>query len=167
MTFKLSDVCSWGNDRVAVSDLSAETYISTENMLPNKEGVTESSKLPDSIFVRGYRKGDVLLSNIRPYFKKIWQADRDGGCSNDVLVIRAKQELDPAFLYYLLSEDGFFDFTMATATGTKMPRGDKNAIMRYKVPNIDLKNQVRIAEFLSAIDGKIVLNKKINHHLFS
>ena len=108
MTFKLSDVCSWGNDRVAVSDLSAETYISTENMLPNKEGVTASSKLPDSIFVRGYRKGDVLLSNIRPYFKKIWQADRDGGCSNDVLVIRAKQELDPAFLYYLLSEEKYF-----------------------------------------------------------
>jgi type I restriction enzyme S subunit len=112
------------------------TYISTENMLPNKEGFTRSAGLPTVSHVQSYKAKDVLVSNIRPYFRKIWFADRDGGCSNDVLVLRASEKCFPEFLYYLLSDDSFFDYTTATAKGTKMPRGDKSAIMQYDVPDL-------------------------------
>lgn len=165
MTSKLSDLCTFVDGRVAVADLDLDSYISTENMLPNKEGIIRSAGLPTVNQTQAYQKEDVLISNIRPYFRKIWFADRDGGCSNDVLVLRAKEKVYPNFLYYLLSNDNFFDYATATAKGTKMPRGDKGAIMRYEVPNLPLDIQKEIADTLSALDGRIAENRKINHHL--
>jgi len=165
MKSRLSDLCAFADERIAVADLDLDTYISTENMLPNKEGITRSAGLPTVSQTQAYQANDVLISNIRPYFRKIWFADREGGCSNDVLVLRANKYVHPHFLYYLLSDDSFFDYTTATAKGTKMPRGDKSSIMRYEVPDLSLDIQVGIADTLSALDDKIILNKKINHHL--
>lgn len=105
------------------------------------------------------------MSNIRPYFKKIWFADFDGGCSNDVLVFRAKEGTDARFLYYVLADDAFFDYSTATSKGTKMPRGDKTAIMQYEVPHFDLPIQKKIAGILADIDDKIALNSNINKNL--
>lgn len=161
----LSDICSFADGRVAVAALDLDTYISTENMLPNKEGITRSAGLPTINQTQAYQTDDVLISNIRPYFKKIWCADRDGGCSNDVLVMRAKEGCDPGFLYYLLSDDNFFDYATATAKGTKMPRGDKSAIMRYEVPDLPIDVQVGISDTLSALDARIAENRAINNHL--
>lgn len=165
MTSKLSDLCVLADGRVAVADLDMDTYISTENMLPNKEGITRSAGLPTANQTQAYQVDDVLVSNIRPYFKKIWYADRYGGCSNDVLVLRAKDVCSPRFLYYLLSDDNFFDFATATAKGTKMPRGDKGAIMRYEVPDLPIGVQIGIADTLSALDARIAINRAINNHL--
>ena len=165
MTSELSDLCTFADGRVAVVDLGLDTYISTENMLPNKEGITRSAGLPTISQTQAYQADDVLISNIRPYFKKIWLADRDGGCSNDVLVMRAKEGCHPGFLYYLLSDDVFFDYATATAKGTKMPRGDKGAIMRYGVPDLPMDTQIGIADTLSVLDARIVENRAINHHL--
>lgn len=165
MTKMLSDLCSYADNRVAVATLGLNTYISTENMLPGKEGITQSSGLPTILQTQAYQAGDVLISNIRPYFRKIWFADRDGGCSNDILVLRAKERCNPGFLYYLLSDDSFFDYATATAKGTKMPRGDKSAIMLYDVPDLPIEVQCGIYDVLSALDARIANNKKINHHL--
>ena len=165
MKSKLSDLCSFADGRIAVADLDLDNYISTENMLPNKDGITRSAGLPIASQTQAYQSGDVLVSNIRPYFRKIWIADRNGGCSNDVLVMRAKEGCNPTFLYYLLSDDSFFDYATATAKGTKMPRGDKGAIMRYEVPDVPLDVQGNIAQMLVCLDDKIINNTKINHHL--
>ena len=167
MTFKLSDICTFADGRIAVADLDLNNYISTENMLQNKEGITRSAGLPTVNQTQAYQAEDVLVSNIRPYFRKIWYADRDGGCSNDVLVFRAKENVYPNFLYYLLSDDTFFDYATATAKGTKMPRGDKGAIMRYEVPDLPLDIQIGIADTLAALDARIAENRAINNHLAS
>jgi type I restriction enzyme S subunit len=108
---------------------------------------------------------DVLVSNIRPYFRKIWFADRNGGCSNDVLVFRALENCYPNFLYYALSDNNFFDYATSTSKGTKMPRGDKKAIMDYDVPKLPLPVQIAISEILSSLDAKITLNKRKNDYL--
>ena len=165
MTFRLSDICTFADGRIAVADLDLTSYISTENMLQNKEGITRSAGLPTVNQTQAYQAEDVLVSNIRPYFRKIWYADRDGGCSNDVLVFRAKENVYPSFLYYLLSDDTFFDYATATAKGTKMPRGDKGAIMRYEVPDLPLDIQIGIADTLAALDARIAENRAINNHL--
>ena len=165
MISKLSDYCYFADGRVAVTDLDLDSYISTENMLPNKGGITRSAGLPTVTQTQAYQVDDVLVSNIRPYFRKIWFADRNGGCSNDVLVLRAKDTCNPSFLYYLLSDNNFFDYATATSKGTKMPRGDKGAIMRYAVPDMSLDTQIEIAYTLSALDARIAENGKINHHL--
>ena len=165
MKCKLSDICSFRKGKVEVENLNVKNYISTENMLPNKYGITEASSLPTVSLTQEYKNGDVLVSNIRPYFKKIWQAQYDGGCSNDVLVFVPKTNTDKDFLYYVLADDDFFTYSMATSKGTKMPRGDKTSIMQYEVPLIDLQVQEKIASVLKALDKKIELNNEINNNL--
>ena len=165
MTSNLSDISYFVNEKINIEELNDSTYISTENMLPDKGGVTKSSGLPNANYTQCFSEGDILLSNIRPYFKKIWYATFNGGCSNDVLVLRAKSNVCSKFLYYVLSDDKFFEYDTATSKGTKMPRGDKVAIMKYSVPQYDLPTQEKIAVVLSSLDDKIELNNKINQNL--
>lgn len=165
MKYKLSDICEYAKEKIKISDLDENTYISTENMLPNKSGITQAASLPTQEQTQAFMKNDVLVSNIRPYFKKIWFATFDGGCSNDVLVFRAKNGINSRFLHYVLSDDSFFDYSMATSKGTKMPRGDKKAIMEYEVPKLSYEEQSKIASILEVIDEKIELNSSINKNL--
>lgn len=155
---RLSEVAYFSDKKTKI--ISQESYVSTENMIPNKGGVTLAETTPDVQSASKYLPNDILLSNIRPYFKKIWLSNREGSCSNDVLIIRAKNTIDPKFLYYVLSTDTFFDYDTLTSKGTKMPRGTKNAIMKYFVPNFSLPFQRRIAEILSAYDALIENNNK-------
>lgn len=165
MKCKLSDICDFRKGKVDVSNLTLKTYISTENMLPNKGGITVASSLPTVQLTQEYKKGDVLVSNIRPYFKKIWRAKYDGGCSNDVLVFQGNSNIDGNFLYYVLANDDFFAYSMATSKGTKMPRGDKTSMMQYEVSKFDKDTQKRIARILRSLDDKIELNIMINNNL--
>ena len=165
MKYNLSLLCEYRKGKVSVDGLNKDTYISTENMLPNKGGVIRATSLPTTSQTQEYKKGDVLVSNIRPYFKKIWQAEYDGGCSNDVLVFKANENTDKDFLYYVLADDAFFNYSMATSKGTKMPRGDKTSIMQYGVPHYDIVEQKKIACVLRLLDKKIEFNNKINNNL--
>ena len=128
----VSDVSKFVSGKVDVSTLGVENYISTENMLENRGGVSFATSLPSVPTVPGFSKGHVLISNIRPYFKKIWLARFDGGRSNDVLGFESTENECIEFLYNLLYQDAFFDFMMLTSKGAKMPRGDKGAIAGWK-----------------------------------
>ena len=162
MTSELGSICTYSKNKCLTSSLSNKTYVSTENMLPNRGGITDSSGLPDQAQVSSFARGEILVSNIRPYFKKIWKAQFSGGCSNDVLVFKANPGIDPDYLYYVLSDDRFFEYSTSTSNGTKMPRGDKKAILKYPVMVPSIEKQKKIALILSAIDGKIRLNNRIN-----
>ena len=159
-TYRLGDICDYVTSRTS----RIENYISTENMLPNKGGVCTPSNVPSGAAVE-YKVGDILISNIRPYFQKIWQADCNGACSADVLCIRANNKADSKYLYYLLSQQLFFDYVMAGAKGCKMPRGDKKQIMQWQISLPSLEEQRRIAGILGAIDDKIENNRRINTNL--
>ena len=165
MKYNLSSLCEYRKGKVSVDILNKYTYISTENMLPNKGGIVPATSLPNISQTQEYKKGDVLVSNIRPYFKKIWLAEYDGGCSNDVLVFKVNEDTDNTFLYYVLADDTFFNYSMTTSKGTKMPRGDKISIMQYEVPHYDIMEQRKIAQVLRVLDKKIELNNKINNNL--
>ena len=161
---ELSKICKYTTSRIDSALLNVDNYISTENMMQNKGGVVAASKVPSEKAVE-FRPGDILVSNIRPYFKKIWLADRSGGCSSDVLCIRALEGTDNVYLYYLLSQDSFFDYVMSGAKGSKMPRGDKNQFMKWDVDLPNIYEQRRIGQMLKSIDDKIALNNRINHNL--
>ena len=157
---ELKEISEYRTEKISTT-LIETNYISTENMLPEKGGITDSSYPPTSKTVSSFKTNDVLVSNIRPYFKKIWFADFDGGCSNDVIVFKSNDDnLIPKFLYYQLSKDEFFDFMMSGANGTKMPRGNRKAIPKFKLLLPPLHTQRRIADILSAYDNLIENNLK-------
>ena len=156
--YKLGEIASFVTEKVSVQDVKLEDYISTENMLPDKGGITIASNKPQEGSTTKYFNDTILISNIRPYFKKIWYADKVGGCSNDVLCFKAKDELVfSKYLYFLLSQDTFFDYVMLGSKGCKMPRGDKSHIMNWEISIPPLPTQRRIASILSSLDDKIDL----------
>lgn len=160
MRCRLNELATFVTEKINVTEICLENYISTENMLPNKEGVFKSDKLPNVKRVNRYEKGDILVSNIRPYFKKIWYADTDGGCSTDVLVFRATS-ISSKLLFLLLFQDYFFERMMLYSKGTKMPRGDKKAIMKIEF-NIPFENkQEKIVNIFFNINSKIQINTDI------
>ena len=166
MNCKLSEVCSYANEKVPTQSLTNRTYISTENMLPNMGGIISASSMPTLNAVTRIRQDDILLSNIRPYFQKMILADFEGGCSNDVLVLRVdKNKVLPEYLYYSLAHKGFFDYVTKTGKGTKMPRGDKTAIMQYEINVPNITAQKRIATILSSLDKKVKSNNRTNDNL--
>lgn len=151
--------------KISTKELNSKTYITTDNMLPNKEGIVEAKNIPKDITVTKFIKDDILLSNIRPYFKKIWLAEFEGGCSADVLVFRVNKNYNPIYIKYCLSQDLFFKYNMLGAKGSKMPRGDKNHILNFEIFDIDFSSQKSIAKTLLLLDNKIQLNNKINNEL--
>ncbi len=158
----LDDVAYYSKDKIEIKQLNSYNYVSTENLLPNIGGKDFIGSLPNVKNVTKYEENDILISNIRPYFKKIWNAKNSGGCSNDVLVIKAKDDINSKFLYYNLACDKFFDYVMSGAKGTKMPRGDKTHILNFNINFFSLKEQKSIANILSKLDEKIEVNNQIN-----
>lgn len=162
----LGKACKYSSEKIKLDELTLGSYITTDNILQNKQGVTIATNLPPqgNSFPK-YNAGNVLVGNIRPYLKKIWFADNDGGCSADVLVFDVKKGFYPKFVYYAMFQDDFFVHAMKGSKGTKMPRGDKNQIMEYQIPDIDFNSQKQIASVLSALDSKIAMNNRINSEL--
>lgn len=129
----LRDICTYSNKKIAISQLTHTSYYSTENMLPNKAGAMEASSLPQVDMTTGCLPYDVLVSNIRPYFKKIIRVETTCGCSTDVLCFHPVDTKYMSYMYRVLYDDSFFAYVMAGSKGTKMPRGDKQQIMKYPI----------------------------------
>jgi len=153
---KLGDLCVFVNKKCDVNDLNISTYISTENMLQDFEGVKVASKLPSKGSFTHFQKNDILFSNIRPYLRKVWQSVFEGAASNDVIVFRSKESNNCFFLTQILKSDSFIAHTMNGAKGVKMPRGDKKTMMEYilAVPPT-VTEQSKIAECLSEMESLI------------
>lgn len=158
--YELSELVNFVGEKIESNKVSLSTYVSTDNMKVDRGGVEPATKLPASKKFNHFRPSDTLFSNIRTYFRKVWLADFEGGASPDVLIFRTKNQniLKPEYLYYLLSDKKFVDYTVRTAKGAKMPRGDKSAIMQFKVyvpePNI----QESVVSSLIAFDHKLKAN---------
>ena len=161
---KLSNVSCYVTEKISVDSIDISEYITTDNLLQNKKGRVIAEKLPTQKVTR-FKKNDILIANIRPYLKKIWQADIDGGASSDVLVVRPNDVIDNNFLYYALTQDSFFEYVMKGSKGTKMPRGDKSQIMDFVIPDLEIDEQIKIGKLLKSIDQRIQINNQINQEL--
>ncbi len=162
---KLSSIADYVTDKISSNDIALREYVTTDCILQNKKGREIATNLPpQSCCLTCYQRGDVLIANIRPYLKKVWFADIDGGASSDVLVFRAKEGHSPSFLYAVLLQDSFFDYVMQGAKGSKMPRGDKEQILRYEMPTLSCSEE-SIGTFFLNLDQKIRLNEQINQNL--
>lgn len=155
----LGEVANYSKNRIAANKINLDSYVGVDNLLQNKKGKTFSSYVPTSGNLTKFTINDILIGNIRPYLKKIWKSNIIGGTNGDVLVIRINDEykiqLNSDYLYYLLSSDSFFDYNMQYAKGAKMPRGDKEAILKYSIPVPSLEEQERIVAILDQFDALV------------
>lgn len=158
---RLMDIAHYSKSRIAPAQLDTDSYVGVDNLLQNKQGKTTSSHVPKIGNLTRYEVGDILIGNIRPYLKKIWQAKNTGGTNGDVLVVsiknEVKKEISPDFLYHLLASDNFFAYNMKNSKGAKMPRGDKMTIMKYEIPLPSIAEQNKVVSVLSVFD-KLVNN---------
>lgn len=149
---RLNKLCEYRTNRG-----TGRNYIGTENMLKDFEGVAVENGESEGTGSL-YEPGDTLMSNIRPYLKKVWTADCEGACSTDVLVFHPTNVV-PDFLHYVIASDSFVTYVMSAAKGSKMPRGDKAHIMQMPVFAPDKDEQRKIADCLSSMDEVIQKSK--------
>ncbi|HBE5529706.1 TPA: restriction endonuclease subunit S [Escherichia coli] len=162
---KLKEVVDIITTKVDVSQISLCNYISTENMLTNFGGISIANSKPSTGKITKFHSGDILFSNIRTYFKKLWLADRTGGCSNDVIVFRPKKNINSNYILSVLMDQKFIEYTVLTSKGTKMPRGDKTAILDYEFNLAPDKYCQHIAKTNTLIFSKLKSNEVINKSL--
>ena len=157
--FQLGQVAEYSKSRISYDKVDEENYVGVDNLLPNQAGKTNSNYLPKSGTLIEYIPNDILIGNIRPYLKKIWHSDRSGGTNGDVLVIRSiYNELNPRYLYQVLSDNSFFNYNVQNSKGAKMPRGDKEAILKYliPIPPLDVQAEiVRILDTFTAVTAEL------------
>ncbi|WP_300601082.1 restriction endonuclease subunit S, partial [uncultured Rikenella sp.] len=157
---ELKDVAEFQKSRIPADSLDASCYISTENLIPNFGGIKEASSIPTDGNVMAIKPNDILISNIRPYLKKVWQSDRFGGCSADVFVLRTTG-CQSDFLYNIIASDKFINYAMSGAKGVKMPRGDKRQMEEFEFSIPAIEEQNRISRLLSLLDERIATQNKI------
>lgn len=162
----LKDVADFQKERISSGLLDESTYISTENILQNFQGVQSAISIPANTNVVAYKKNDILLSNIRPYLKKVWFSDKIGGCSADVFVLRSKT-CEPEFLYNVIASDKFINYVMSGAKGVKMPRGDKNQMESFSFSIPAVAEQRKISRLFQLLDERIATQNKIIEKLQS
>jgi len=161
--YKLGDIAEVVSDRVSISKATLDNYISTENMINDFGGVMKAEKLPIATSVNSFNQNDILFSNIRTYFKKVWLSKFNGTVSPDVLVFKAREnKCISAHLYYSLCNPDFTEYSVLTSKGAKMPRGDKDALLNFIISLPPLPEQTAIASVLSSLDNKIDLLHRQN-----
>ena len=158
--YSLGEVADFVKERISTDKLTLTTYVSTENMRSDFGGINPAISIPNNTNVIHYKKRDVLLSNIRPYLRKVWSANYDGGCSADVFVFRAKH-ITPFFLYYIIANDTFINYVISGAKGVKMPRGDKEQMLKYTFSIPTMEEQNKISHILHLLDDRISTQNKI------
>lgn len=159
----LNNIAPFVTKSIKYNDIASETYITTDNMLQNKLGVIPFVGEANISSITEYKKDDILISNIRPYLKKIWFADKEGGCSKDVLVLRSvdASKYLPKYIFYMVRRDAFFDYVMEGKKGVKMPRGNKEDIQKYRIPIPPIEEQRRIVSKIEALELEITKSRNL------
>lgn len=157
---ELGEVAFYSTNRIPSSSIDEKNYVGVDNLLKDRKGKINATVVPVEGNCISYECGDILVGNIRPYLKKIWLANRDGGASGDVLVIRTNnhQKLQSNYLYWVLANDTFFQYNMLHSKGAKMPRGNKVDILKYIVPIPSFSEQQHIVEELELLSS--IIEKK-------
>ena len=144
--FRLEEIAHYAKTRIDCKTINEDNYVGVENLLQNKAGKTKATSVPTTGMVIAYQKNDILIGNIRPYLRKVWLADCEGGTNGDVLTVQIEdtEKVLPQFLYYVLSSEKFFLYDIQNSKGAKMPRGSKDAVMKFEVPlpHLDVQREI-------------------------
>lgn len=124
--------------------------------LRNSASIEESTT-----FTKKFAKGDVLFGRRRAYLKKAAQANFDGICSGDITVFRAKSNLLPELLPFIVNNEKFFDYAVKHSAGGLSPRVKFKDLANYEFLLPPKTEQARLAKLLWAMDDVIEREKEV------
>lgn len=128
--------------------LDDDFLVALENIESNTGKFIETASEYESNGIK-FKKGNLLYNKLRPYLNKVFQADKDGVCVGDIIVIECTQRLHPTFLQYRMLSDAFCSVIMSSVYGAKMPRTSWQYISSLKIVYPSFDEQVQIAEHLN------------------
>jgi restriction endonuclease S subunit len=106
----------------------------------------------------GFEVNDVIFNKLRPYLAKVYMAEKNGACIGELLILRAKQQLYPRFLFYRLLSSDFISEVDSSTIGAKMPRANWDDFIKdLKIAIPPYQEQVYIVEKLDKELKKIVV----------
>ena len=97
----------------------------------------------------------MLYGKLRPYLDKAVLADEAGFCTTELLVLRAKVNVDPRFLLAVVHCPDFLEYAVAGTTGVQHPRTSWAHIREFEVPAFTVDEQRRIADLLWLVQAAI------------
>lgn len=132
-------------------------HITSEDIhLRNSNSIEESTT-----FTKKFDIDDVLFGRRRAYLKKAAQAKFSGICSGDITVFRAKQNLLPELLPFIVNNDKFFDFAIKHSAGGLSPRVKFKDLANYEFLLPPKDQQAKLAELLWAMDEVIEREREV------
>lgn len=115
------------------------------------------------------KEGDIVFSRVGSVDRCSYVDKTHAGWmfSGRCLRVRPNTEIDSEYLYYYFCMDEIKEFVRNIAVGATMPSINTKLLGEVTVRFPDLVQQKKIAGVLSAIDGKIKVNQKINDNLYA
>lgn len=129
-------------------------HIDSEDIHLRRSASIEES----TTFTKKFSKGDVLFGRRRAYLKKAAKAYFDGICSGDITIMRAKDNLLPELLPFIVNNDKFFDYAITHSAGGLSPRVKFKDLSKYEFLLPPKYCQIKIIELLKSIDDSYQKN---------
>lgn len=139
-----------------------EHVVGLEHIDSENTHLTRSGKLEETTtFSKKFRKGDVLFGRRRAYLKKAALAGFDGICSGDITVFRAKKNLLPELIPFIVNNEKFFDYAIKHSAGGLSPRVKFKDLANYEFLLPPKDQQAELAELLWAMDEVIEREREV------
>ena len=161
-TTRLADLCDLIADPVRPGTLTESLYLGLENLasgrlVPIGGGLSSNVRSTASAF----QPGDVLYGKLRPYLDKAVLAKEAGVCTTELLVLRAKEDVDPRFLAAVVHSPRFVEYAIAGTTGVQHPRTSWAHTCEFEVHTFTFDEQQRIADILWLVHEAIGLSEAL------
>lgn len=95
-------------------------------------------------------KGDVLFNKLRPYLAKVYNANTNGVCVSELLVLRPSKSMISDFVYYRVLSEDFINEVNSSTYGAKMPRASWDFIGNLLIPFPSIEEQQEIVKFIES-----------------
>ena len=158
-TIRLWDLCDLIAEPVKPDERPDARYLGLEHLASGRLcpiGGGQASEMRSTM--SAFKPGDVLYGKLRPYLDKAVLTDGAGVCTTELLVLRAKVDVEPRFLATAVHCPDFLEYAVAGTTGVQHPRTSWAHIREFEVPAFTFDEQRRIADLLWLVHEAITLS---------
>ena len=160
---RLGDLCDLVSEPVRSGARPDALYLGLEHLAPGRLvriGGGQAADMRSN--TTAFKSGDVLYGKLRPYLDKAVLADRSGVCTTELLVLRAKRDVDPRFLAVFVHSHDFIEYAVAGTTGVQHPRTSWAHIREFETPAFKIEEQRQLSDLLWFVHEAVVRSEKLD-----